>query len=68
MINIWEYEKKHVIITCDDGAIYQGYAFDIIDAEEDEDEIDDSIVLDLDGGGIIGFCPSEIQDIKIVEE
>lgn len=67
MINIYPFMGKRVIVTCLDGTVFDGKVFDIEDASEDEDEVEDSLVMDLPDGRILGLRASEIDRIEIAE-
>lgn len=66
MINIWNYQHKNIKVFCKDNTMYQGYAFDMLDAEEEENENEDSLILQLRDGKIMAFYPSEIKRIEEV--
>lgn len=65
MINLWNYanDLPKVIIRKKDGTVISGKTICVWDAEETGD-MEDSIALDLDGGGVESVYQSEIQAIE----
>lgn len=67
MINLWDYvNSKKVIITDVDGNEFSGNVVAIFDKDETYDE-EDSIDIQVDKDTIIGFFPSEIKNVEVVE-
>lgn len=68
MINIWEYANTHPRIRLVDkkGKQYIGQTLMVFDALEADDEWD-SIHIELDSGGIVGFYPQDIYSIEVLE-
>ena len=65
MINLWDYanDLPKVIIHKKDGSVISGRTICIWDAEETED-VEDSIALDLDDGGVESVYQSEVESIE----
>lgn len=70
MINIWEYANEDYLkVTTQDGNVYIGMLVDVIDKEEGEDGgyEDDELCIQIDSDTIMGFFPSEIKGIEIID-
>lgn len=67
MVNLWEFANSmpFVQIRKIDGTVVAGKTIGVFDAEElgDEDN-EDMISLDLDGGGVESVYQSEIESIE----
>lgn len=67
MVNLWEFANSmpFVQIRKIDGTVVAGKTIGVFDAEElgDEDN-EDMIALDLDGGGVESVYQSEIESIE----
>ena len=64
-VNIWEYSgAKRIRVTCMSGNVWEGKVLTIEDAEENEGDTEDSLVIETEDGRIIGLFPSEICNIE----
>ena len=64
-INIWDFQGvKRVRVTCMDGDVLEGRVITIEDAEENEGDTEDSLVLETVSGKCIGLFPSDIRSIE----
>ena len=69
MIDIWKYANTlpTVVLTAVDGQVFRGDIIYVEDAEENDGDPGDNLVLETKDGKIIGFLPEEIASIEIVE-
>ena len=67
MINVWDYANaKKVKITNIDKDVFIGRVVCVMDTEENGENEDD-ITIQVDKNTIIGFFPSEIKNIEVIE-
>lgn len=65
MANIWDFQgAARIRVTCIDGETLEGRVLAVEDAEENEDDTEDSLVLETADGRCIGLFPSEIRKIE----
>lgn len=69
MIDIWKYANTlpSVILTAVDGQVFRGNIIDVEDAEENDGDPGDNLVLETEDRKIIGFLPEEIASIEVIE-
>lgn len=70
MIDIWAFAGtgNRLRIKARNGKTFEGYVAAIWDVEEQYDAEEDCLDLDVDGGGIVSFFVSDIEEIAEVDK